>query len=101
MAGFEPPGDSSCVGLRGVHVKSVIQQLPREYIDIVPWSESVEDFIRNSLAPIVVRSITLDETERHATVKLDSKRSNGYVLDPIRLRLASRVTGWELQIVEI
>jgi transcription termination/antitermination protein NusA len=91
----------SCVGLRGVHAKSVMQQLSGEYIDIVRWSESVEDFIRDTLAPAVVRSIALDETRRHATVRLDSKRSNGYLLDPIRLRLASKVTGWELQIVEI
>ena len=44
----------SCVGQQGVRVKSVVRLLSGEHIDIVRWSESVEEFIRNALAPVAV-----------------------------------------------
>ena len=89
-----------CVGRRGARIKSVMQQLSGEPIDIIPWSESISVFIRNTLAPVVIRGIAFNEPVRRATVNVDTKRSDGRALDPIRLRLASTVTGWELQIVE-
>jgi transcription termination/antitermination protein NusA len=98
-ASVDPVG--SCLGPRGARVKSVVQQLSGEHIDIIRWSESVEELIRNTITPVVIDSIALDESGHHATVIVDPKRSDGYALDPIRLRLASRVTGWDLQIVEI
>jgi len=58
---------NSCVGPRGARVKSVVQQLSGEHIDIVRWAESVEDLIRNALTPVLVQSIALDEAARHAT----------------------------------
>ena len=90
----------SCVGERGVRVKSVVQQLSGEFIDIIRWSESVEDFIRNTLAPVVVQRIALDTAAHRATVTVDSKRSDARAVDPSRLRLASRVVGCELHLVE-
>lgn len=88
-----------CVGQRGVRVKSVVQQLPGEQVDIIRWSESVEEFIRNALAPVVVRCIALDAAAHQATVTVDSQRSDAHAVDPIRLKLASKVIGWELHLV--
>jgi hypothetical protein len=65
----------------------------------VRWSESVEELIRNTLAPVVVRRIALDTTAQRATVTIDSKRSDARAVDPSRLRLASKVVGWELHLV--
>ena len=90
----------SCIGPRGVRVKSVLKQLSGERIDIIRWSESVEDLIRNALSPVVIRRIALDAAAHRAVVTVDSKRSDAYAIDPIRLRLASKVVGWELQLVE-
>jgi len=91
---------SSCVGQRGIRIKSVVQQLSGEHIDIIRWSESVEDFIRNALAPVVVRRIALDMEAHRAAITVDSTRSGAQAVAPTRLRLASKVVGWELQLVE-
>jgi N utilization substance protein A len=90
-----------CVGHLGVRVKSVVRHLSGENIDIIRWSETVEDVIRNVLAPVVVRRIVLDAPAHRATITVDSKRSDINPIDPTRLRLASRVVGWDLQLVEI
>ena len=90
----------SCVGERGIRVRTVVQQLSGEHIEIVRWSESIEEFIRNALAPVVVRHIAFDAAAHRATVTLDSKHSDASAIGPVRLRLASKVVGWDLRLVE-
>ena len=91
------------VGWRGILVKAVVQQLEGEKIDIFRWSESVEELIRHALHPTVVRSITFDAGGQSARITVDSLRSDAYSMDPgdpVGLRLASRLVGWELELVE-
>lgn len=90
-----------CVGLRGARVKCVVQQLRDEIVDIIRWSESPKVLICNALAPVVVREIILREDRHHATVKVDMNRSEGPALDPVKLILASRVTGWGLNVIHV
>ena len=89
-----------CVGPRGSRIKLVMQLISGEHVDIIRWSESVEELIRNSLAPVVVRHIALDTASHRAIVMVDSKRSDAYAIDPVRLRLTSKAVGWALQLVE-
>ena len=91
----------SCIGERGIRVKAVVQQLSGERIDVVRWCESVEDFIRNVMASVVVHRIAFDAAAHRATVTLDSKHSDLSDIDPVRVRLASKLVGWDLQLVEI
>ncbi|HEU5125825.1 MAG TPA: hypothetical protein VFW05_17370 [Verrucomicrobiae bacterium] len=90
----------SCVGERGARVRSVVRQLSGETIDVIRWSDSQEELIRNILNPAVIRSVALDEASGRAIVRIVSKQSEDCELDPIRLKLASRVTGWDLQLLD-
>ena len=59
-AGVCPVG--SCFGPRGERLKTVMRGLPSDMIDIIRWSDSEQDFIRNVLAPARVEQITFDAT---------------------------------------
>ena len=99
--GVDPVG--SCVGPRGVRVKTVLRGLSGEQIVIIPWSESASELIRSALSPVVavVQSIALDEAGRKATVRVGRRGGDRSLVDAGRLRLASRLVGWELQVVFI
>lgn len=95
---IDPVG--SCVGERGIRIKAVVHQLSGEHIDVIRWSESIDEFIRNALAPVAVRRIAFDAATHRATVTFDPKGSWASEIDPVRLRLASKVVGWDLHLVE-
>ena len=92
-------GVGACVGVRGARVKAMIARLPGEFIDMIRWDASMEQFLSNLLAPNRPIQVTLDHALRRATITLppgstfpssDSER--------IRLMLASRLIGWDLQV---
>ena len=96
-AGVCPVG--SCVGPRGERVKTVMRSLPGDKIDIVRWSDSAQEFIRNLLAPARVEQIVFDTTGHRATVMISADSTARLTEDGgIRLRLASRLAGWDLQL---
>jgi len=91
----------SAVGRRGLRVKTMMRQLPGETIDIVKWSESIEEFIRNALAPAKVDRIVLDAAAHRATVHA-SGESLSLLQDRqgLKQRLAGKLVGWDIQILE-
>lgn len=92
---------SACVGPRGERVKTIMRSLPGEKIDVIRWSDSEQDFIRNLLSPAKVEQITFDTTAHRATVKVSGEFLTTLTKDGgIRCRLASRLAGWELQLIE-
>ncbi len=98
-AGICPVG--SCVGKRGERVKTVVRALPGDKVDIVRWSDSLQDFIRNLLAPARVEHIAFDIAAHRATVTVAADSTVTLTKNGgIRLRLASRLAGWDLQLIE-
>jgi len=89
----------ACVGMRGSRVKNIVQELKGEKIDIVRYSEDPQKFIRESLSPAEVSKIVLNKEERRALVVVDkSQLSLAIGKGGQNVRLASRLTGWELDI---
>ena len=71
---IDPVG--ACVGMRGVRVQAVVQELQGERIDIIPWSGEAATFIVNALAPAEVTKVVLDEdTHRVEVVVPDDQLS--------------------------
>src|SRR5882672_10150257 len=90
----------SCVGLKGSRVKAVMRALPGDKIDIVRWSDSLQDFIRNLLVPAKVEQIAFDTAAHRATVTVAANSPTTLTKDGgIRLRLASRLAGWDLRLI--
>ena len=91
----------SCVGQRGSRVQTIISELGGEKIDIIEYNENPVKFIANSLAPAKVLSIELNEEENKASVKVASdKLSLAIGKAGQNVRLAARLTGWKIDIIE-
>ena len=90
----------SCVGIRGSRVKGVVKELQGEKIDIVRWSDNVEEFVRAALSPAEVSSVKiLNEKEKKAEVVVgDDQLSLAIGKNGQNVRLASKLTGWSIDI---
>src|SRR5690349_7470595 len=95
---IDPVG--ACVGMRGSRVQAVVNELQGEKIDIIPWSADVANFVVNALAPAEVAKVVLDEdAERIEVVVPDEQLSLAIGRRGQNVRLASQLTGWDIDIV--
>jgi len=95
---IDPVG--ACVGMRGARVQAVVNELQGEKIDIIPWSHDAATFIVNALAPAEVVKVVLDEdVERIEVVVPDDQLSLAIGRRGQNVRLASQLTGWEIDIL--
>lgn len=91
----------SCVGQRGARIQTIISELGGEKVDIIEYSENSEKFIMNSLAPAKILSITINKEEKLAKVFVQSDQlSLAIGKGGQNARLAARLTGWKIDIVE-
>ncbi|NQT28903.1 MAG: transcription termination factor NusA [Candidatus Omnitrophica bacterium] len=89
----------ACVGIRGSRVKSIIEELRGEKIDIVRWSEDVKEFIKMALSPAVISMIELDRDSRRAKVLVAADQlSLAIGRKGQNVRLASKLVGWEIDV---
>lgn len=90
----------ACVGMRGSRVQSVSNELAGERVDIINWSGNPAQFVINALAPAEVLSIVVDEELHSMDVIVDEKQlSQAIGRGGQNVRLASELTGWELNIM--
>ena len=90
----------ACVGMRGSRVQAVVNELQGEKIDIIPWSADIATFVVNALAPAEVAKVVLDEDkERIEVVVPDQQLSLAIGRRGQNVRLASQLTGWDIDIL--
>ncbi len=95
---IDPVG--ACVGIRGSRVQSVSNEIAGERVDIIKWSEDPAQFVISALAPAEVESILIDEDARSMDVVVDEMQlSQAIGRGGQNVRLASELTGWELNIM--
>jgi N utilization substance protein A len=95
---IDPVG--ACVGMRGVRVQAVVQELQGERIDIIPWSNEPATFIVNALAPAEVSKVVIDEDTRRVEVVVpDEQLSLAIGRRGQNVRLGSQLTGWQIDIL--
>ena len=91
----------SCVGQRGSRIQTVTSELGGERIDIVKYDDDAAKFISNSLSPAKVLSVTLNDREKRALVKVMADQlSLAIGKKGQNVRLAARLTGWKIDIME-
>ncbi|MBT4917167.1 transcription termination/antitermination protein NusA [Candidatus Peregrinibacteria bacterium] len=92
----------SCVGQKGVRVQNIMDELNGERIDIIEWSEKMESYIETALAPAKTTVIQLFDKERRAKVFVQpDQRPLAIGKQGQNVRLASILTGWEIDILDI
>ena len=95
--GVDPVG--ACVGPRGSRVRMVVSELRGEKIDIIPWNDEPARFLAKALSPARVREVLLDDDAREATVIVpDDQLALAIGKEGLNARLASRLTGWKIDI---
>ncbi len=92
----------ACVGIRGNRIRSIVEELNGEKIDIVRWHDSEELFIRNALSPAVAESIDFDRRRNRARVLVENDQlSLAIGRKGQNVRLSSKLTGWDLDIMTV
>lgn len=91
----------SCIGQRGTRIQTIISELGGEKVDVIQYSEDAEEYIVNALSPAKISSVELDEENRVATVFADEDQlSLAIGKSGQNVRLASKLTGWKIDVVE-
>lgn len=92
----------TCVGMRGSRVQAVTGELAGERVDIILWSPDAAQYVINALAPAEVSSIVVDEDKHSMDVVLeDDQLALAIGRNGQNVRLASELTGWELNIMTV
>lgn len=98
VPGVDPVG--TFVGGHGTRVQAVMNEIgDQEKIDIITFDENTEQFIRNALSPAEVAKVEINEADKHAKVFVaEDQQSIAIGRGGQNVRLASRLTGYELDI---
>jgi transcription termination/antitermination protein NusA len=95
--GVDPVG--CCVGLRGIRIQNVVNELNGEKIDVVTWSDSTNTFISNALSPAQVLRVNLNrEAEIAEVIVPDRQLSLAIGKEGQNVRLAAKLSGWRIDI---
>jgi N utilization substance protein A len=95
--GIDPVG--SCVGMRGIRIQNIVNELNGEKIDVVQWSPDAKEFIANALSPAQVVEVQLRDEEHAATVIVPDKQlSLAIGKEGQNVRLAAKLTSWRIDI---
>lgn len=89
----------SCVGIRGVRIQNIVNELQGEKIDVIEWAPDQAGFVANALSPARVINVTLNEEEKTARVLVPSDQMSLAIgKEGQNARLAHKLTGWRIDV---
>ncbi|MFH2201752.1 MAG: transcription termination factor NusA [Elusimicrobiota bacterium] len=90
----------ACVGIRGSRIRSVMNELSGERIDMIPYSEETTTFIANAIAPGKANMVRLLDVERRQAeiIVADDQLALTIGREGQNIRLACKLTGWSLAV---
>ncbi len=95
---IDPVG--ACVGMRGSRVQAVSNELAGERVDIILWNEDPAQYVVNAMSPADVTSVVVDEDAQSMDLAVEEdKLSQAIGRGGQNVRLASELTGWELNVM--
>jgi N utilization substance protein A len=90
----------ACVGMRGSRVQAVTNELSGERVDIILWNDNPAQFVINAMSPADVVSIVVDEESNSMDLAVKEENlSQAIGRGGQNIRLASQLTGWELNVM--
>lgn len=91
----------ACVGMKGVRIHAIVRELNNENIDVINYSENSSTYITRALAPAKIKSITVDDSKKTATVVVDKDQASLAIgRNGQNIRLASQLTGYQIDLVK-
>jgi len=96
--GVEPVG--ACVGLSGIRIKAVINELHGEKIDVIPFTNNVKEYLAKAMQPAKVQKVLIiNEEEKEALVAVEDESFPLAIgKDGTNIKLASKLTGWKINL---
>ena len=95
---MDPVG--ACVGMRGARVQAVSNELGGERVDIILWDDDAAQFVMNAMSPAEIVAITIDEESNSMQIAVPEEfLSQAIGRNGQNVRLASKLSGWELNVV--
>ena len=95
--GVDPVG--SCVGLRGIRIQNIVNELNGERIDVIQWDPEAAKFVAHALSPAQVLTVRISEEDNTASVIVpDRQLSLAIGKEGQNARLAAKLTGWRIDI---
>ena len=92
----------ACVGQRGSRVRSIVNELNGEKIDIVRWNEDIRQYVAQALAPAKLESIEVDPDPSQPNTVHVVAAADQYSLAIGKrgqnVRLATKLTGWHVEV---
>jgi N utilization substance protein A len=95
---IDPVG--TCVGVGGSRILPILSELGTEKIDIIPWTESLEDFVKNALKPAKINRVEFVGKELAKVWMDEDQRSYAIGKSGQNIALASRLVGFSIQIAQ-
>jgi N utilization substance protein A len=96
---IDPVG--ACVGIRGARVKNIVRELNNEKVDLFKWSSNIQELVVEALKPAKLKKIEVDNASKRVTVYVDQENlSLAIGRRGQNARLASKLTGWEIDVKE-
>jgi len=90
----------ACVGLRGIRVQNIVQELKGERIDIVSYNEDIAKFVVNALAPAEVSKVLIDDLNKYMEVIVpDNQLSLAIGRRGQNVKLAAQLTDWKIDVI--
>ncbi len=90
----------ACVGVRGARIRSIVDELSGERIDIVRWNDSLQILIPNALQPAEVEDVILCPMLGRVIVLVrDDQLSLAIGKKGQNVRLASKLVGWDIEVM--
>ncbi len=100
QAGIDPVG--ACVGMRGVRIQSIVNELGGEKIDVIEWSDDSATYIQKALSPARVLTVHPDDDPKEGKIALvvvpDDQLSLAIGREGQNARLAAKLTNWRIDI---
>ena len=92
----------AAVGVKGVRINAVSQELNGENIDCIEYSPIPEVFITRALSPAITQSIKVDAAEKKAIINITGdQKAKAIGKSGINIRLASMLTGYTIELNEV
>ena len=89
-----------CVGIRGSRIRRVVDLLDGERIDLCRWHDDPATLIRHALQPAAIEAVLLHPAQHRATVVVkEDQVSLALGRRGVNRELASRLCGWEIEVI--
>ncbi len=95
---IDPVG--ACVGMKGVRINSIVKELNNESIDVIPWYDDKEQFLKRAFYPAKVKKVEIDEANKKAIIWADADQVSLIVgRGGQNIRLVGKLIGYDIDVI--